>query len=162
MSKCLLLADDRLFTYCCIVRFNPAYLLISIVPVLGLRSLPSENPICKIGMLPLKALSLSQLADFLLDASCTSEFEVFPQAATFPQKEKTTFNSGLTSPSSFYSKASIPGSAVTLTGLGMQAHLIISVPTMKPACALRAIAKCAQSGKPPSQSRRRVCHCFVC
>ena len=38
----------------------------------------------------LKALSLPQLADFLLDAGCTSEFEVFPQAATLPQKEKTT------------------------------------------------------------------------
>ena len=67
----------------------------------------------------LKALSLPQLADFLLDAGCTSEFEVFPQAATLPQKEKTTFDSELTSPSSFYSKASRPGSAVTLTGLAI-------------------------------------------
>jgi len=65
----------------------------------------------------LKALSLPQLAHFLLDAGCTSEFEVFPQAATLPQKEKTTFDSELTSPSSFYSKASRPGSAFTLTGL---------------------------------------------
>ena len=30
-----------------------------------------------------QAWSLSQLADFLLDAGCTSEFEVFPQAARF-------------------------------------------------------------------------------
>jgi hypothetical protein len=30
-----------------------------------------------------QAWSLSQLADFLLEAGCTSEFEVFPQAATF-------------------------------------------------------------------------------
>jgi hypothetical protein len=30
-----------------------------------------------------QASSLSQLADFLLDAGCTSEFEVFPEAATF-------------------------------------------------------------------------------
>jgi hypothetical protein len=30
-----------------------------------------------------QALSLSQEADFLLEAGCTSEFEVFPQAATF-------------------------------------------------------------------------------
>ena len=68
----------------------------------------------------LKALSLPQLADFLLDAGCTSEFEVFPQAATLPQKEKTTFDSQLTSPSSFYSKASRPGSALTLTGLALR------------------------------------------
>jgi hypothetical protein len=30
-----------------------------------------------------KAWSLSQEADFLLEAGCPSEFEVFPQAATF-------------------------------------------------------------------------------
>ena len=30
-----------------------------------------------------QAWSLSQLADFLLEAGCTSELEVFPQAATF-------------------------------------------------------------------------------
>jgi hypothetical protein len=30
-----------------------------------------------------QAWSLSQLADFRLEAGCTSEFEVFPQAATF-------------------------------------------------------------------------------
>ena len=30
-----------------------------------------------------QAWSLSQLADFLLEAACTSEFEVFPKAATF-------------------------------------------------------------------------------
>jgi uncharacterized protein (DUF885 family) len=30
-----------------------------------------------------QAWSLSQEADFLLEAGCTSEFEVFPQAATF-------------------------------------------------------------------------------
>jgi hypothetical protein len=30
-----------------------------------------------------QAWSLSQLADFLLEAGCTSQFEVFPQAATF-------------------------------------------------------------------------------
>jgi hypothetical protein len=30
-----------------------------------------------------QALSLSQEADFLLEAGCTSEFEVFPQPATF-------------------------------------------------------------------------------
>jgi hypothetical protein len=30
-----------------------------------------------------QAWLLSQLADFLLKAGCTSEFEVFPQAATF-------------------------------------------------------------------------------
>lgn len=40
----------------------------------------------------IQAWSLSQLADFLLDAGCTSEFEVFPQAATLPQEEKTTFD----------------------------------------------------------------------
>jgi hypothetical protein len=34
----------------------------------------------------IQALSLSQLADFLLDAGCPSEFEVFPEAATLPQK----------------------------------------------------------------------------
>ena len=33
---------------------------------------------------------LPQLADFLLDASRASEFEVFPQAATLPQEEETT------------------------------------------------------------------------
>src|SRR4028118_802943 len=71
----------------------------------------------------LKALSLPQLADFLLDAGCTSEFEVFPQAATLPQKEKTSFDSELTSPSSFYSKASKPGSALTLTGLAISTLL---------------------------------------
>lgn len=30
-----------------------------------------------------QAWSLSQLADFLLEAGCNSKFEVFPQAATF-------------------------------------------------------------------------------
>jgi hypothetical protein len=30
-----------------------------------------------------QAWSLSQLADFLLEAGCTSEFKVFPKAATF-------------------------------------------------------------------------------
>jgi len=33
---------------------------------------------------------LSQLADFLLDAGCASEFEVFPEAAALPQEEETT------------------------------------------------------------------------
>jgi len=65
----------------------------------------------------IQALSLSQLADFLLDLAARVNLKSFLKQPRSPKKKKPPGNSELTSPSSFYSKASRPGSAVTLTGL---------------------------------------------
>lgn len=65
----------------------------------------------------IQALSLSQLADFLLDLAARVNLKSFLKQPRSPKKKKPPGNCELTSSSSFYSKAFRPGSAVTLTGL---------------------------------------------